>query len=424
MDNSTSSLSKTFTWASSGSLEVEYWVDSEDGYDFLRIGVQGYAPLEVTGYDGSPIAGTYTQPVQAGSRLVTISYIKDGSTSEGADSARIYEIRRWDGGVLETIDWNGATTGQVPPGWTGTWEAHVTGSTPATTSASPRTGTASIGAVKGRGAAQCGAPACVGVGVLGSVPQIAVPAANNAVALGTRGLGSAVPSEHPALMWLTRGLLAFPSATVSAPFAITGVTPSTIVAADTPIYIDGTGFRTTDRVRFGRIRIRSLPFVSSTQLHVHAPVELVTNPGRYSLHVSRAYVYTTTYYVDGGVPRSDSEFTEDDDFVHVNRYVQGEYSIPSLGWVELWVDTGHYMEIYNTGAQTELRIMRNGGNELAYATISGAAGTGRIELASSGHLSAYINGALRLVADDSIYAGGSEQGLAYDGATVSNFIVG
>ena len=84
-DNSTSSI--IFLVNDSGYLEFNYDVDCEGGADSLNIIRNGNTEATFSGSDN----GWYSMPVSKDDRIV-MEYVKDGSVSEGADTAWVYNI--------------------------------------------------------------------------------------------------------------------------------------------------------------------------------------------------------------------------------------------------------------------------------------------------------------------------------------------
>lgn len=73
-----------------GTVEVDYAVDSEADYDYLRFYLNGVKHAEFSGLN---IQGTISIPLSVGDNTLKISYEKDGGENTGADSAWISEIR-------------------------------------------------------------------------------------------------------------------------------------------------------------------------------------------------------------------------------------------------------------------------------------------------------------------------------------------
>lgn len=84
-DNSTSSI--IFLVNDSGYLEFNYDVDCEGGADRLNVIRNGNTEATFTDSDN----GWYSMPVSKDDRIV-MEYVKDGSVSEGADTAWVYNI--------------------------------------------------------------------------------------------------------------------------------------------------------------------------------------------------------------------------------------------------------------------------------------------------------------------------------------------
>lgn len=114
VDNSQSTLSKTFLMSSAGQLDVDYVVDSELNYDQFHILIDGAVMFSASGPAHGGIA---TVPIGAGSHVVTLSYAKDVSESKGLDRAIVRSVVTRVGSVItssETFEHYGTSV----PGWT------------------------------------------------------------------------------------------------------------------------------------------------------------------------------------------------------------------------------------------------------------------------------------------------------------------
>jgi hypothetical protein len=99
-DNESSTLTLTLDLEVDSRLEAAYAVSSEAGYDWLIISVDGE---EQARYSGSE-TGTFTADLEAGFRVVTFTYEKDGSQSLLGDFALIPRVTVE---PLEWLDWPG-----------------------------------------------------------------------------------------------------------------------------------------------------------------------------------------------------------------------------------------------------------------------------------------------------------------------------
>jgi hypothetical protein len=122
--STTSYGERSLVWAGAAScvlaqgnctLEFDYFSDSEQGWDYLRVRVDGQVKLAVTGRNK---AGRASIPVGPGAHVVRFSYEKDGSVDVGRDTAWVDNVvTNSPAGVADSFHFleRGLTT---PPGWT------------------------------------------------------------------------------------------------------------------------------------------------------------------------------------------------------------------------------------------------------------------------------------------------------------------
>jgi hypothetical protein len=113
---------RTITWPDTGNpsqrntVRLVYFVDSEDGHDFLKVFVDNVEKLSVSGREKS---ATATIDVgAAGAHVVRVEYSKDDSVDEGLDEARVLHLEaRVDGAAFEVGGFEGQQVGADPDGW-------------------------------------------------------------------------------------------------------------------------------------------------------------------------------------------------------------------------------------------------------------------------------------------------------------------
>lgn len=87
VDNTTSAIQTTYTWptGSGNQLQFDYYIDSEQDWDFLKCFIDGSLAYSWSGFSR---AGRITHPLTSGgSHTVRFEYVKDGSLSRGRDTA-------------------------------------------------------------------------------------------------------------------------------------------------------------------------------------------------------------------------------------------------------------------------------------------------------------------------------------------------
>jgi len=112
---SVSSVERTVSLTgTANSIQFDYFVDSEPGYDFLRAYVDG---VQVFAQSGQK-EGSATLPVTSGSHVIRFAYTKDTSVDTGLDTALIDNVRLVsDAGTVEFHEFDGVANGSVPYGW-------------------------------------------------------------------------------------------------------------------------------------------------------------------------------------------------------------------------------------------------------------------------------------------------------------------
>lgn len=112
---STSSIQRQMQFTGTTNiLSFDYLVDSEPGYDYLSVWVDG---VQVWSISGSS-SGHKRISVAPGSHLIRFQYLKDASVDVGRDTAQVDEIRiEADGAVGEVHDFDGVPRGTPPFGW-------------------------------------------------------------------------------------------------------------------------------------------------------------------------------------------------------------------------------------------------------------------------------------------------------------------
>lgn len=112
--STTSYTQRSITLAAAGSVKFGYLVDSELGYDFLRVLVDGAVLFQESGSK----RGIGSVNVPAGTHTLRIEYLKDTSVDAGRDLARVYDLTVRKGTeVVETISLDGEAVGAVPSLW-------------------------------------------------------------------------------------------------------------------------------------------------------------------------------------------------------------------------------------------------------------------------------------------------------------------
>lgn len=111
----TSTIHRTVVLPAAGEASFRYFVDSEQGYDFLRVRLDGAVAFQQS---GSVRAGTSKVSIPAGSHSLQFEYAKDGSVDRGLDTAWIDDLLISAPGLAESCEFNEPTL-SVPPGWSG-----------------------------------------------------------------------------------------------------------------------------------------------------------------------------------------------------------------------------------------------------------------------------------------------------------------
>jgi len=109
-DSTTSWAEKTLTWpAGGGSLDFDYFVDSEEGWDFLKVLIDG-SPLY--SWSGPQKAGHVNRSMTAGPHVIRYEYVKDGSVHHGLDTGGVTAIVARDAlGVMRRFHFDDRTGG-------------------------------------------------------------------------------------------------------------------------------------------------------------------------------------------------------------------------------------------------------------------------------------------------------------------------
>ncbi len=96
-DSSTSHKDYAFTVAVGDILSFNYYVDSESGFDFLIVKINGTEVVKASGNVSDSYSKAFTE---AGNVTLYLSYTKDGSTSSGQDKASVTNISLNEKGML------------------------------------------------------------------------------------------------------------------------------------------------------------------------------------------------------------------------------------------------------------------------------------------------------------------------------------
>lgn len=119
VNSSSSWMSRKVSFASAAgsSVTFDYFVDSEYGFDWLKVYDGANVVWATTGIGKS---GKAVIPITtAGSHTLRFEYSKDSSVSAGRDTARVANIEmRSANQRFELHDFGGIAEGAVPPGWT------------------------------------------------------------------------------------------------------------------------------------------------------------------------------------------------------------------------------------------------------------------------------------------------------------------
>jgi hypothetical protein len=112
---STSGMQRTMNFVAPATMTFRYYVDSEFGWDFLRVYVDDVKKFEVSGRDRQ---GLERIDVASGTHTFKFEYFKDRSVDDGLDTARVSEIVfRQGGSILEADVFDGQLTGSIPSQW-------------------------------------------------------------------------------------------------------------------------------------------------------------------------------------------------------------------------------------------------------------------------------------------------------------------
>lgn len=115
VNSTTSYLQRTIFWPTSGSLDFDFWVDSEAGYDRFRLLVDGALIKDVSGVGR---AGHAHVAIASGGHLIRFEYLKDSSVSVGLDTAAVDNIvARTDAGTVVGA-WSFDARRKSALGWT------------------------------------------------------------------------------------------------------------------------------------------------------------------------------------------------------------------------------------------------------------------------------------------------------------------
>jgi hypothetical protein len=113
-----SSISRTFTWpsATNNFIAFDYELDSEPGWDYLRVYVDGALQFQTS---GRAIASKALNVGGAGAHTVKFEYYKDGSVDVGRDTAIVDRVVATSNGQrFEWHDFDGLSRGSTPQTWT------------------------------------------------------------------------------------------------------------------------------------------------------------------------------------------------------------------------------------------------------------------------------------------------------------------
>lgn len=110
------SLSVTYA-VSGGTVEFDYDISSESGFDFLIVRRGSTSIFSTSGV--SAVNGQSVAVGATGTLTIAFEYEKDSSDASGRDGVRVDNIifRDGDGTVLASYDWTGEPSGSVPSPW-------------------------------------------------------------------------------------------------------------------------------------------------------------------------------------------------------------------------------------------------------------------------------------------------------------------
>jgi hypothetical protein len=111
--SSTSYMQRSFTLPAAGFLDFRYFVDSQEGHDFLRAYVDGAQVFEQSGLDR---IGRTRQELTAGTHTIRFAYQKDGSGDAGRDTAQVDDVTVRTSKGQEVFRFNSPSLA-APEGW-------------------------------------------------------------------------------------------------------------------------------------------------------------------------------------------------------------------------------------------------------------------------------------------------------------------
>jgi len=115
-----SNLQRTIVWpagSAHNTFTFDYFVDSEQGHDFLKVYVDNVVKFTISGRNQT--ARATIDVGAAGGHTIKFEYVKDVSVDVGLDDARVDNvICNSDGGVFERDTFDGVEVGGIPAGWT------------------------------------------------------------------------------------------------------------------------------------------------------------------------------------------------------------------------------------------------------------------------------------------------------------------
>ncbi len=122
-ESTASWIERTSIWEGAGSVELDAFVDSQDGADRLEIWLDGTPQIVRSGFHQG---GHLSLPVTAGSHTVRFVYVKDASIDVGLDTAWVDSVRFVSNtAIFENHHFNNAVgcevAGWVPGGHSGGW---------------------------------------------------------------------------------------------------------------------------------------------------------------------------------------------------------------------------------------------------------------------------------------------------------------